>query len=73
MSDTTLNRGGSVGEYGVFSDTAREAQDHGAYMELDIAPIDENGDTLLNALDIDDSVIKVYTKSSYTNYKLAGT
>ena len=56
MSDTTLNRGGSVGEYGVFSNVAREAQDHGAYMELDIAPIDENGDTLLDALDIEGSL-----------------
>lgn len=55
MTDTTLNRG-SVGEYGAFSDTAREAQDHGAYMELDIAPIDENGDTLLDALDIEGSL-----------------
>lgn len=56
MSDTTLNRGGSVGEYGVFSDTSREVQDHGAYTELDIAPIDENGDTLLDALDIEGSL-----------------
>lgn len=54
-NDTALNRG-SVGEYGAFSDTARETQDHGAYMELDIAPIDENGDTLLDALDIEGSL-----------------
>lgn len=65
-NDTQLNRG-SIGEYGAFSDTAREAQDHGSDIRLDIEPIDENGDTLLDALDIDDSVIKVYTKSSYTN------
>lgn len=53
--DTQLNRG-SVGEYGAFSDTAREEHDHGAYTELDIAPIDEGGDALLNALDIDGSL-----------------
>lgn len=57
MTDTALNRGSSsVGEYGAFSDTAREAQDHGAYMELDIAPIDENRDSLLDALDIEGSL-----------------
>lgn len=55
MTDTALNRGSSQ-DTSIFSDTPRESQDHGSDLQLDIAPIDEGGDTLLNALDIEGSL-----------------
>ena len=53
--DTVLNRG-SIGEDGAFSDVPRTEHDHGSDIILDIEPIDENKDSLLDALDIDDSL-----------------
>ena len=53
--DTALVRGSSQ-ETSVFSDTPREDHDHGSDLRLDIEPIDENKDALLDSLDIDDSL-----------------
>ena len=55
MTDTQLNRGTSQ-DTSVFSDTPRTDQDHGSDLRLDIEPIDENKDALLDSLDIDDSL-----------------